>query len=46
MKDAGYLIGKSGPARNVLTLMPPLVVEREALDGLVHELDDALVAAS
>jgi 4-aminobutyrate aminotransferase-like enzyme len=45
MKDAGFLIGKSGPGRNVLTLMPPLVVEREALDGLVHELDDALAAA-
>jgi 4-aminobutyrate aminotransferase-like enzyme len=44
MKDAGYLIGKSGPARNVLTFMPPLVVEREALDALVDELDRALVA--
>jgi 4-aminobutyrate aminotransferase-like enzyme len=45
MKDAGYLIGKSGPARNVLTLMPPLVVERAALDGLVDELDTALQRA-
>jgi 4-aminobutyrate aminotransferase-like enzyme len=42
MKDAGYLLGKSGPARNVLTLMPPLVVERAALDGLVDVLDRAL----
>ena len=33
MKDAGYLIGKTGPGRNVLTFMPPLVVEREASMG-------------
>jgi 4-aminobutyrate aminotransferase-like enzyme len=45
MKDAGYLIGKCGPGRNVLTLMPPLVVEHEALDGLVDQLDVALAAA-
>ena len=36
MKDAGFLLGKTGPGRNVLTFMPPLVVEREALDGLVR----------
>jgi 4-aminobutyrate aminotransferase-like enzyme len=46
MKDAGYLIGKSGPARNVLTLMPPLVVQRQALDGMVDELEKALAAAA
>jgi 4-aminobutyrate aminotransferase-like enzyme len=45
MKDAGYLIGKTGPGRNVLTVMPPLVVEREALDGLVDALDRTLAAA-
>jgi 4-aminobutyrate aminotransferase-like enzyme len=45
MKDAGYLIGKTGPDRNVLTIMPPLVVEREALDDLVDALDRALTAA-
>jgi 4-aminobutyrate aminotransferase/4-aminobutyrate aminotransferase/(S)-3-amino-2-methylpropionate transaminase len=44
MKDAGYLIGKCGPGRNVLTLMPPLVVEQEALDGLIDQLDKALTA--
>jgi 4-aminobutyrate aminotransferase/4-aminobutyrate aminotransferase/(S)-3-amino-2-methylpropionate transaminase len=42
MKDAGYLIGKTGPGRNVLTFLPPLVVESEALDGLVGRLDEAL----
>jgi 4-aminobutyrate aminotransferase/4-aminobutyrate aminotransferase/(S)-3-amino-2-methylpropionate transaminase len=39
MKDAGYLLGKTGPGRNVLTFMPPLVVEKEALDRLVEWLD-------
>jgi 4-aminobutyrate aminotransferase len=42
MKDRGYLIGKSGPGRNVLTLMPPLVIERNTLDGLAEELGRAL----
>ena len=42
MKDAGYLLGKTGPGRNVLTFMPPLVVEPEALDRLVGRLDEAL----
>jgi 4-aminobutyrate aminotransferase-like enzyme len=42
MKDAGYLLGKTGPGRNVLTLMPPLVVEAAALDGLVDCLDEVL----
>jgi 4-aminobutyrate aminotransferase-like enzyme len=46
MKDAGYLLGKTGPGRNVLTVMPPLVVEREALDGLADQLDRALAAAA
>jgi 4-aminobutyrate aminotransferase len=38
MKDAGYLLGKTGVGRNVLTFMPPLVVEPEALDGMVDAL--------
>jgi 4-aminobutyrate aminotransferase-like enzyme len=46
MKDAGYLIGKTGPGRNVLTFLPPLVVEREALDGLVDALDRILATAA
>jgi 4-aminobutyrate aminotransferase/4-aminobutyrate aminotransferase/(S)-3-amino-2-methylpropionate transaminase len=41
-KDAGYLLGKTGPGRNVLTLMPPLVVEEGALDGAVERLDEVL----
>jgi 4-aminobutyrate aminotransferase-like enzyme len=42
LKDAGYLIGKTGPGRNVLTFLPPLIVEAEALDGLVDALDRVL----
>lgn len=42
MKDAGYLIGKTGVGRNVLTLMPPLVVAAADLDAMVEELDRAL----
>ena len=42
MKDAGFLLGKTGPGRNVLTLMPPLVIEQEALDSIVAALDQVL----
>jgi 4-aminobutyrate aminotransferase len=42
LKDAGYLVGKTGPGRNVLTIMPPLIVEQEALDGLAECLDELL----
>ncbi len=42
MKDAGYLLGKTGPGRNVLTFMPPLIVTRDALDSAVDALDHAL----
>jgi 4-aminobutyrate aminotransferase-like enzyme len=42
LKDAGYLLGKTGPGRNVLTIMPPLVVEQSALEGLVECLDERL----
>ena len=42
MKDAGYLLGKTGPGRNVLTLLPPLIVESAALDEMVEALDRVL----
>jgi 4-aminobutyrate aminotransferase-like enzyme len=42
MKDAGYLLGKTGPGRNVLTLMPPLVVEQSDLGHAVDALDQVL----
>jgi 4-aminobutyrate aminotransferase-like enzyme len=42
MKDAGFLLGKTGPGRNVLTLMPPLIVSGEALDSVIDALDQSL----
>jgi alanine-glyoxylate transaminase/(R)-3-amino-2-methylpropionate-pyruvate transaminase len=45
MKDAGFLLGKTGPGRNVLTLMPPLIVEKDHLDSVVAALDQALQTA-
>jgi len=38
MKDAGFLIGKTGPGRNVLTFMPPLVITSQNLDSLIENL--------
>jgi 4-aminobutyrate aminotransferase len=43
MKDAGYLIGKSGVGRNVLTFLPPLVVAAADLETMADELDRVLV---
>lgn len=31
MKDKGYLLGKTGPARNVLTFMPPFIITENQL---------------
>jgi 4-aminobutyrate aminotransferase/4-aminobutyrate aminotransferase/(S)-3-amino-2-methylpropionate transaminase len=42
MKDAGFLLGKTGPGRSVLTLMPPLIVDETDLDALALELDRSL----
>jgi 4-aminobutyrate aminotransferase/4-aminobutyrate aminotransferase/(S)-3-amino-2-methylpropionate transaminase len=42
LKDAGYLLGKTGPGRNVLTFLPPLIIEAEALDEMVNALDQVL----
>jgi 4-aminobutyrate aminotransferase-like enzyme len=42
MKDEGYLLGKTGVDRNVVTFLPPLIVEQEALDALVEKLDEVL----
>jgi 4-aminobutyrate aminotransferase len=42
MKDRGFLLGKTGVGRNVLTFMPPLVVEQGALDEMTEALGDVL----
>ncbi|MCK5804783.1 MAG: aspartate aminotransferase family protein [Lentisphaeria bacterium] len=45
MKELGYLLGKTGLDRNVLTFMPPLVVEREDLERLLGDLRNVLARA-
>lgn len=42
LKDRGFLCGKTGADRNVLTFMPPLVIERFDLDRLLTALAEAL----
>ncbi len=40
LKDRGVLVGKTGPGRNVLTLMPPLVITNEEIDIVLETLDE------
>ncbi len=42
MKDKGFLIGKTGPDRNVLTLMPPLIISEVQIQVLCQALSDTL----
>jgi len=42
MKYSGFLLGKTGPGRNVLTLMPPLIVEEQQIHQVVDELGKVL----
>jgi 4-aminobutyrate aminotransferase-like enzyme len=42
LKDAGYLLGKTGPGRNVLTWMPPLIIRQEELTEAVEALENTL----
>jgi 4-aminobutyrate aminotransferase/4-aminobutyrate aminotransferase/(S)-3-amino-2-methylpropionate transaminase len=42
MKDAGYLLGKTGPCRNVLTFMPPLIIEEDDINETVDTLEKIL----
>ncbi len=42
LKDQGFLVGRTGTDRNVLTLMPPLVVQREDLESLLDVLQQEL----
>jgi 4-aminobutyrate aminotransferase/4-aminobutyrate aminotransferase/(S)-3-amino-2-methylpropionate transaminase len=43
MKDKGFLIGKTGRGRNVLTFMPPLVVTQDDLQALGTALEELLL---
>ena len=38
MKDRGFLIGKTGIDRNVLTFIPPLIIEHDDIDSVCDSL--------
>lgn len=42
MKDAGFLLGKTGPGRNVVTFMPPLIIEEPELKEATDALEKVL----
>lgn len=42
LKDRGVLAGKTGPGRNVLTLMPPLVIDDAEIDQVLATLGEIL----
>lgn len=42
LKDVGVLAGKTGPNRNILTFMPPLVVDESQIGDLLDALDNVL----
>lgn len=42
LKDHGVLVGKTGPGRNVLTLMPPLVITAAQVDEVLTILEQSL----
>lgn len=46
LKDRGVLAGKTGPGRNVLTLMPPLVITEEEIDTVLATLDTVFDAVA
>ena len=42
LKDRGVLAGKTGPFRNVLTFLPPLVLEESDIDTVLGALGECL----
>jgi len=42
LKDAGVLAGKTGPGRNILTFLPPLVIRDAQIGDLLDALDNVL----
>ena len=46
MRDAGVLVGRTGPRNDVLKIRPPLVFGMEEADVLIAALDRALAATS
>jgi 4-aminobutyrate aminotransferase-like enzyme len=46
MRDAGVLVGRTGPRNDVLKIRPPLVFGMEEAGVLIAALDAALKEAS
>jgi len=46
LKDLGMLVGKTGPGRNVLTLMPPLTIGDEEVQWMLQTLTTGVKHAS
>jgi 4-aminobutyrate aminotransferase-like enzyme len=42
MKDRGFLLGKTGPGRNVLTFMPPFIINESELENAVDALEEII----
>ena len=42
LKDNGFLVGKTGINRNVITFQPPLIITERDLDSLIESLDKEL----
>lgn len=42
MKNKGIIIGKNGRYRNVLAFQPPLVINKDNVDEMITNLDEAL----
>jgi len=42
MKDSGFLLGKTGLGRNVVTFMPPLVITAQQLDTACEQFEQVL----
>ena len=46
LKDRGVLAGKTGPDRNVLTFMPPLILQPDEARVLCDATSDAIVGSA
>jgi 4-aminobutyrate aminotransferase/4-aminobutyrate aminotransferase/(S)-3-amino-2-methylpropionate transaminase len=46
MKDRGYLLGKTGPGRNVLTFMPPFIIREDKLLEAADVFESVVLSVS
>lgn len=43
LKDRGVLAGKTGDGRNVLTFMPPLIIDEHQISILINALEESII---